>query len=75
MLVVVVFAGGDAAQQGARCRSCVLTLPSLSVAVMSTAITALVALSLGGNEPLNGPTVPEYSSSTFESGPLSRQSP
>jgi hypothetical protein len=49
----------------------VLTLPSVSMAVMTTVITALVALSLGRKSPLNGPIVPEYSSSTFDSRPLS----
>ena len=48
----------------------VLLLPAVSMAVMSTVITALVALSLGENSPLNGPTVPEYSSSTFDSAAL-----
>lgn len=49
----------------------VLMLPAVSVAVTTTAITALVALSLGAKSTLKGPTMPEYRSSLFDSVPLS----
>ena len=48
-----------------------MTLPAESVAVMTTVIGATRSLSFGPNAPTNGPTVPEYTSSTFDNGPLS----
>ena len=69
-MVVVVVAGGTQ-RTSVPVPLARVTLPAVSMAVMTTVITATGRLVVGPNAPTNGPTVPEYSSSTFDSGPPS----